>query len=486
VKDLAWRPDAARRLGSFAVGLWGEFLEKIRSLPVSRRWKGRDLSAELELRVPHEPESSVRLEKLLRALVFDASMYPGHPRFMAFITGAGTIPGAAADLVAAFLNQNCGGYRLAPAATAIETFTTNWFAREVFGLPEGAGGLFVSGGAMANFVALKAARDAAVGQDVRKSGVSRLGPMAIYASEEAHVVIDRGADMLGLGTDAVRKIPVDGTYRMDLPALRALINADIAAGVRPVCVVATAGTVATGAIDPIEKIGNICRTLGIWMHVDGAYGALAMLAPELRPLFAGLERADSVAFDPHKWLYTPHSGGCVVVRDLQRLADSFAVHPTYVREDKEHTGHPIDPHVLGPQFSRGFQALKVYLSLAAHGKDAYARRIAHDCALARWLGQIVDQHPELELACDPGLSICCFRYVPADEIRHPNAYLDALNERLMAEIQTDGRAFCSNAVLGGRYYLRACIVNFRTEAEDVEALANIAVELGRKLHAEMS
>jgi glutamate/tyrosine decarboxylase-like PLP-dependent enzyme len=295
--------------------------------------------------------------------------------------------------------------------------------------------------------------------------------------------VDRAADMLGLGDGAVRKIPVDAAFRMDLPALRARINADIAKGVRPMCVVATAGTVATGAIDPLAKIADICETLGLWMHVDGAYGALAAISPDLAQRFLGIERADSIAFDPHKWLGTPHSGGCIVLRDLQRLADSFAVHPTYVREDKERTGHGVDPHMLGPQFSRGFQALKVYFSLLSHGRAAYARRIAHDCALAEWLGHVVDEIPELERACEPGLSICCFRYAPPNV--NDDAYLDALNERLMAEIQADGRVYCSNAVLAGRYFLRACIVNFRTEAEDVEALANVAVELGRKLDAEM-
>jgi glutamate/tyrosine decarboxylase-like PLP-dependent enzyme len=481
--DLDWTRDATREIGARVVEIWTEWLDKLRALPVARLWKGRDLARELDLRISAGPAPAASLLKFLRALVFDASMYPGHPRFMAYISGAGTVPGAAADLVAAFLNQNCGGYRLAPAACEIEAFTTKWFARDVFGLPDTAGGLFVSGGAMANFVALKAARDACAGYAVRKVGVRPAGEMAIYASEEAHVVIDRAADMLGLGEAQVRKIPVDASFRMDLPVLRARINADIANGVRPMCVVATAGTVATGAIDPLAKIADICETLGVWMHVDGAYGALAALSPALAPRFEGMERADSIAFDPHKWLGTPHSGGCVVVRDLQRLADSFAVHPTYVREDKDRTGHGVDPHVLGPQFSRGFQALKVYFSLLAHGRDAYARRIAHDCALAEWLGQVVDETPELERACEPGLSICCFRYVPSDATS--DAHVDALNERLMAEIQADGRVYCSNAVLAGRYFLRACIVNFRTEADDVEELAKVAVELGRKLDAEM-
>ncbi len=485
VRDLSWPTEKAKDLGARAFALWGDFLEKLPGLPVSRPWKGRNLARELDLRVPAAPASLDDVMGTLKKLVFETSMYPGHPRFMAYITGPGTVPGAIADLVAATLNANVGGYRLAPAATETEQFLTKWFARDLFGLPQTAGGIMVSGGAMANFVALKAARDKTMGYDVRERGVGAT-KVAWYASAEVHAVVDRAADMLGLGAGVVRKIDTDAHARMDVTKLKKAIDADIDAGVRPLLAVGTAGTVATGAVDPLDAIADVCNSRSMWFHVDGAYGALAVMAPELRPLFRGIERADSIAFDPHKWLYTPHSGGCVVVRDLQHLADAFAVHATYVHDDKESTGNGIDQSMLGPQFSRGFQALKVYLSLLAHGKDAYARRIAHDCALARWLGHVVDQTPELERIGDPGLSICCFRYVPKELKNTPDReeYLDRLNERIMNELQAGGRAFCSNAVLGGRFVLRACIVNYRTEAEDVEALAEATVELGRTLHRE--
>ena len=492
VDDLNWSPSRASALGTHAVALWKELLEKLPSLPVSRRWREVDVARALDLTIPDLPLTEGELLARVRSVMFDYSMYPGHPRFMAFISGAGTIPGAVADFLAAALNQNVGGWRLAPAATEIELSLTRFFA-DVMGLPAGAGGLMVSGGAMANFVALKAARDRKAGWDVRADGL-RAGPaLAIYASSEVHHVVDRGADMLGLGTAAVRKIPVDAAYRMNVDALRARIAEDIAKGVRPIAVVGSAGTVATGAIDPLSAIADVCKKENLWFHVDGAYGALATLAPELRPAFAGLERADSIAFDPHKWLYTPHSGGCVIVRDMQRLSDAFAIHPDYVREDKEHTGNGVDFHTLGPQFSRGFQAFKVWLSLLAHGRDAYARRIAHDVALARYMTARAEDRAELEVMAPTTLSICCFRYVPSSmrsgsgAVMTPeqNAYLDRLNERLMAEIQLDGRAFCSNAVLGERYVLRACIVNFRTESADVDALLDVACELGQKLDREM-
>jgi aromatic-L-amino-acid/L-tryptophan decarboxylase len=488
VRDLSWPIERTRELGARALSLWGDFLEKLPGLPVSRVWKGRNLARELDLRVPLAPASLDDVMDTLKKLAFETSMYPGHPRFMAYVTGPGTVPGTIADLLAATINQNVGGYRLAPGATEMEQFLTRWFAQELFGLPATASGLMVSGGAMANFVALKAARDKTLGYAVREKGLgAAAGKVAWYASAEVHAVVDRAADMLGLGSGAVRKIATDPMLRMDVTELHAAIARDLTAGIRPCVVVGTAGTVTTGVVDPLEALADTCKLHGMWFHVDGAYGALATMAPELRALFAGIERADSIAFDPHKWLYTPHSGGCVVVRDLQHLADSFAVHATYVHDDKERTGNGIDQAMLGPQFSRGFQALKVYLSLLAHGRDAYARRIAQDCALARWLGEKVRENPELELGAEPGLSICCFRYVPPgiEQLPEREAYLDRLNEQLMNELQASGRAFPSNAVLDGRFHLRACIVNYRTEAEDVEALADAAVELGRKIDREL-
>ena len=487
VPDLDWSHERARDLGTRAVDVWGEFLEKLPSLPVARAWKGRDFARELDLRVPNEPASIDGVMETLRKLVFDTSMYPGHPRFMAYISGAGTVPGAVADLVAAALNQNVGGYRLSPAATEMEQFLTRWFARELFGLPAAAGGLMLSGGAMANFVGLKAARDKTMTYAVRRNGVGEPGQVVWYASEEAHTVIDRAADMLGLGSATVRKISVDRSYRMNLDHLRTQVLEDFTQSFVPAVVVATAGTVATGAIDPLEEIADWCKVHGMWMHVDGAYGGLATISPELRPLFKGIERADSIAFDPHKWLYTPHSGGCLVVRNMQRLADSFGVEASYVHEDKARTGHGTDYSMLGPEFSRGFSALKVYLSLLAHGRDAYARRIAHDVELARWLAHRVNEHPELELMTEPSLSICCFRYVPKgiEHLANREAYLDTLNERMMSDLQTGGAAFCSNAVLRGRFVLRACIVNFRTEADDVDALVDAAVAIGRKTDREL-
>jgi len=486
VRDLDWGADQARHFADRAVDLWQEFLERLPSLPVSGAWSSEQVAAGVVRPVPEEPLSEDELFEYLRQVVFDWSMYPGHPRFMAYISGAGTVPGGPADLLVAGLNMNAGGWRLAPSATEIELALIRWFAEQV-GLPASAGGLMVSGGAMANFVALKAARDVKAPWDVRNQGVSAGPPLRLYASDEVHVVTDRAADMLGLGIDAVRKVPVDGAYRVRTDLLGEAIEEDRAAGFHPMAVVASAGTVATGAIDPLDQIADLCEGLGLWFHVDAAYGGPAVLAEDLRPQFVGIERADSIAFDPHKWLYTPHSGGCVLVRDSSVLVMSFAAPAAYVYEDKELSGHGIDLGMMGPQFSRGFQAFKVWVSLLAHGRKAYARRIAHDAELARYMGARVEARPEFELATPVSLSICCFRYVPPGlgESSDRDEYLNQLNQRLMTEIQLDGRAFLSNAVLDGRFVLRACIVNFRTEANDVDALLDVAAELGAGLDAEL-
>jgi aromatic-L-amino-acid/L-tryptophan decarboxylase len=485
-RDLDWDPGRARAFTDRAADLYEELLERLRDLPVTNRVTADDVRDALAIEIPDEPMSDDALFAYLRDMVFRRSMYPGHPRFLAYVSGSGTVPGAAADLLASGLNMNAGGWLLAPSASEIERHLTATFSRW-FGLPSVAGGILVSGGAMANFVALKVARDRHAGWDVRSQGLAGQPPLALYMSTETHVVNARGADMLGIGTDRVRSVPVDDRYRIRIDALREAVRRDRGAGIRPIAVVGSAGTVATGAVDPLGALADLCEEEGVWFHVDAAYGGPAAFTEDLSAQFSGIERADSIAFDPHKWLYTPLSGGCVLVRDLQFLSDSFAISATYVHQDRERTDRGIDFGQLGPQFSRGNQSLKVWVSLLAHGRRAYTERISHDAALARYLGARAEERPDFELVTPVGLSICCFRYVPPDlpagADREP--YLSLLNERVMTEAQIDGRTFFSNAVLDGRFVLRACIVNFRTEAQDLDATLDVAAEIGRRLDEDL-
>ncbi len=483
VTDLDWSPDRAAALGGDAVALWRELLERLRELPIGTARGVDEVARAVAHGVPEQPLDRGALLSYLRTLVLENATYTGHPGFVAFISGSGTIPGAAADLLAAAINQNVGGWRLAPGATEVELQLVRWMASRLR-LPATAGGFVTSGGAMSAFAGLKMARDAMAGWNVRRAGLRGEQALTLYASAESHVVNSRAADMLGLGTDAVRLVGVDAELRMRVDLLRDAIVRDVRAGRRPVAVIATAGTVGTGAIDPIAAIADVCAEHGVWLHVDGAYGGVAALTDALAPRFAGIERADSIALDPHKWLYTPHSGGVVLVRDARRLAESFSVHASYVAEDKSVTNRGIDFYDLTPNFSRGFHALKIWISLLAHGWSAYSRRIAHDVALARWLYDRVRAEESLEpVGPSPSLSITCFRFVPARLRGRPDAEdeLNALNERIMNELQMGGRVFPSNVIVDGRYGIRACIVNFRTEADDLEALVRETVAVGRRL-----
>ena len=480
VPDLDWDPARAHAFGTRVLDLWTEWLERMPELPVTRTFDPAEVRHALDLPVPEAPMAEDDLLDRLRELTFGQSVPVGHPAFSAYIVGAGTVPGAVTELLAAGLNPNLGGYRLGPGAAEIELYLTRWLAAR-FGLPDGAGGMILTGGAMANFTALKCARDERLGAATRQRGVAAAGPVALYASSEAHVVIARAADMLGLGAGAVRSVAVDADQRMDPAALEAALADDAEHGVRPLALCATAGTTTTGSIDPLPALAALAERHGLWFHVDAAYGGAAVLAPALAPLLAGIERADSIAFDPHKWLYTAQSAGCVLLRDFGALSRSFHADASYVWLD-DAVRQGVDFAMHGPQFSRGFAALKVWVSLLAHGTDAYGRRIAHDVALAEYLGALVAVHPDFTLMCPPRLSICCFRYTPAG-FDGSEAELDRLNERLMTAIHADGRVFCSNAVIDGRFGLRACIVNFRTEAEDLELLLDVASGLGDELQA---
>jgi glutamate/tyrosine decarboxylase-like PLP-dependent enzyme len=480
VTALDWDAGQARELTGAFVDIWAELLERMRELPVARRASAADVARATAFPVPEQPLGVSELADLMRRLVLEHSTLCGHPGFMAYVSGSGTVPGAAADLLASALNPNVGGWTLSPAASELELHLTRWLA-ERFGLPEGSGGLMTSGGAASNMTALKAARDAKAGAGVRQNGLGAL-PLVLYTSEEAHATIAEAADLLGLGERAARAVPTDANLSMRIDALEAAIADDLDAGRMPFAVAATAGTTATGAIDPLPQVADLCAKHDLWMHVDAAYGGAAVFAPELRPLLAGIERADSISFDPHKWLYTPQSSACLLVRDPATLLRSFSIDAAYVRDDASLSGRGLNIGELGPQWSRAFLALKVWLSLAAHGTEAYGRRIAHDVELARYLDERVRAHPDLEPMCPVTLSIACYRYAPAGAGLDDHA-LDALNERLMVAIRRDGRAFPSNAELGGRYCLRACLVNHRTEADDIDALLEATLRLGAELLA---
>jgi len=427
-------------------------------------------------------ESRAMLEEVTDTL-FQHSLFNAHPRFWGYITSGPAPIGVLGDLLASAVNPNVGAWKLAPAATEIEAQTVRWIA-ELIGYPTDCGGLMVSGGNMANFVCFLAARRAKVEWNIRESGLAGDGSrrLRIYAATGTHTWIQKAADLFGHGTDAIRWIETDKEQRMNSEALRRQVARDREQGEQPFLVVATAGSVGTGAVDPLMEIGSLCRDYGLWFHVDGAYGAFAANVPGVPADLAALKDADSVAVDPHKWLYAPLEAGCALVRKPEQLRNAFSYHPSYYHFEEEATNY-FD---LGMQNSRGFRALKVWMALRQAGRDGYLKMIGDDIRLAKHLHSLASAHPELE-ALSSGLSITTFRYVPPELRRLVGSagteeYLNNLNQDILSRIERGGEVFLSNAVVDGKFALRACIVNFRTSIEDVEALPALIARIGRQAH----
>jgi glutamate/tyrosine decarboxylase-like PLP-dependent enzyme len=483
---LALDRDRFRRIGHALVDQIADFLEHLPERGVTSGDAPDAIRTLLGGDAPL-PESGEDPEELLRSaaqLLLDHSLFNGHPRFFGYITSSPAPIGMLGELLAAAVNPNVGAWTLSPVATEIESQTVRWIA-ELIGYRPGCGGLLVSGGNMANIVALLAARAAAAGWDVRAQGLAApaASRFTVYCSAETHTWIQKAADISGLGTDAIRWIPVDAGARMDVEALQRTIDADTTHALTPLLVVGNAGSVSTGAIDPLRDLAAVCRRAGAWFHVDGAYGGFAAAVPGASPEFAALAEADSVAIDPHKWLYAPLEAGCVLVRSPELLRNAFSYHPPYYHFGVEATNF-VD---LGLQNSRGFRALKVWLALRHAGREGYVRMIGDDIRLSEHLFTVVSGHDEFE-AVSQSLSIATFRYVPADLRGRVGSapveqYLDTLNRQLLAELERGGDAFVSNAVVGGRFVLRACIVNFNTASADVEALPGIVASAGRALDA---
>lgn len=482
---LALSGDAFRSLGHELVDRIADLLDTLPTRPVTPGESPEVIRSLLDAdaRLPDQGTDPTTLLRDTTELLVEHSLYNGHPRFFGYITSSPAPIGILGDFLASAINQNAGAWTLAPVATEIEEQTVRWIA-DFVGYSAG-GGVLVSGGNMGNFVGFLAARAAMADWNVRETGLSGEGarPLRMYVSAETHTWIQKAADLFGFGTDAIRWIPTDEDLRMDVRALRAHIERDLAAGDRPMLVVGTAGSVSTGAVDPLPAMASLCGEFGIWFHVDGAYGGLAVAAPDTPADLAGLRQADSVALDPHKWLYAPLEAGCTLVRDRETLRRAFSYHPPYYHFGVEATNF-VD---LGPQNSRGFRALKVWLALRQVGRDGYVRMIGDDIRLSEYLYRLVDAHPELE-AVTQGLSITTFRYVPSDLAAHDvgdrEAYLDELNRALLDRIQASGAAFVSNAVVKGKFVLRPCIVNFNTRAADIEALPSLVAELGREVHGQ--
>lgn len=427
------------------------------------------------------PEEGEDLHGLLAE--FEAKVAPhmshvDHPRMFGFIPGSGTFVGAMGDALAAGYNIYAGTWIESSAAHQIELMVVDWF-RAWLGLPETAGGTLVSGGSVANLTGLVLAREARLG-DMRKDGV-------IYTSELVHSSVDRAARILGFRHDQVCKLPVDETLRLDVSALGAAISRDAAAGRQPFCVVANAGDTGTGSVDPLADVADLCAERGLWMHVDAAYGGFAALDERGAKLLRGIERADSVALDPHKWLYVPFEAGCILARDFQQLYDAFHILPAYLVDV---AGGPRNPNMCdhGVQLSRSSRALKIWLTVKRFGMKRLRAVVSRTMDLARYAEELLEGTPGMEVFSPAVLSVVCFRYVPvaADGSELDEATVERVNQEILRRVWESGRAMITSSRIRGRYVLRICVVNHSTLKRDVEEVVDIVSRLGAAISAELS
>lgn len=391
------------------------------------------------------------------------------PRFFGWVQGNGFPLAMMADMLASGLNPHLAGYDQSPAL--VEEKTLDWF-RELMGFPTGTTGLLLSGGSMANLTGLAVARNARAGWDVRGEGLQGQPLLTVYGSTETHSWARKAVETLGMGRRSYRRVAARSDLTMDVAALRAAIEEDLAQGHRPVAVLATAGTVNTGATDDLEAIADLCAEMGLWFHVDGAFGALAALSPVLKGQVKGMERADSLAFDLHKWMYMPFEIACLLVRDGDAHRAAFATTASYIAAfDRGVIAGGLPFAELGVELTRGFKALKAWMSLKAYGVDRFARLIEQNVAQAAYLARRIEAEPSLELMAPVPLNVVCFRHRGSDE----------LNRELLFRIQEGGIAVPSSTTIDGRFCLRACIVNHRTRQEDLDALVDAAVSIGDTL-----
>jgi len=473
--------DEIRQWGNAAVETMAGYLDSIRDRRVYPRTTARQIREKLERALPQEGVGFDHLLEIFSNLIVAASRHNGHPRMFGYVQAPGTAIAAIADLLASTLNANLTAWRSAPAAVEIERLTIDWI-KQILRVETHAAGLFVSGGSMANLAALATARRARAPADLTSKGARSLGQaMRVYVSEETHHSVAKAAELLGLGRDNVRTVGVDERFKMRIDDLVAKITDDLEAGHRPFCVVASAGTVATGAFDPLAQVSQVAQRFNLWMHVDASYGGFAALAHSARDLFDAMREADSIALDPHKWLYLPVDCGCVLYRNAEAARATFAHDAEYTRVLEREPDEAFAFWDYGPELSRRFRALKVWMMLKGVGLRALGEAIEKDLACARHLERLVHASDDFEMLAPVELSIFCFRHVPprlrqalvnADEAGRVRLeeQLDAWNERLLVELQRDGSSYLSNARLRGRFSLRGCVINYRTTLHDMEIL----------------
>jgi len=491
-------PDDFRELGYRTVDVIADYFAGVDDFPVFPGRAQSTVEAAFDESIPSSGQDPAAIVEEWPEKVLPNTTHTGSPRYFGFVMGSGTMMGVLAEALAASVNVNAGGWKPAPAATEIERQTVEWIA-EMLDYPTDCGGLFTSGGTMANLTAILTGLRATAGYDTKARGLQtgeRPGPYTIYmADHEGHSSVYRVAEILGLGADAVRLVPSRDDFTMDVDALEARLDADAAAGDVPFCVVGQVGSINAGAIDPLDEIADVCAERDLWFHADGAIGAVGAILPDKRPQYAGLERADSVTLDPHKWLYVPYECGCVLVRDESLLPEAFAMDAAYLQGTMRTPYEGFDYYEHGPQMSRGFRALKVWMSLKHYGVEGYRTLLSQNVRCAEHLDARVRESDDFVALHEPNLHVYSFQYAPADLQDAPagdderrealDAYLDELNQRIADGIQLSGVAFVMTTSMHDRTVLRLSICSHRTTLDDVDETFETLREIGGQVDDEL-